>query len=163
MDYPLENLGPERFKQLCQVLISKEIPDAQCFPVAQPDGGRDAVTYIHDSGNARHFVVYQVKYVRQPHLVEDAHKWLLDIISKELPKVRELVPRGASKYVLVTNVSGTAHLDVGSIDKANQAITAELSVPAVCWWRDDINRRLDGTSSGCIPRFYQLQIFYEQL
>ena len=42
MDYPLENLGPERFQQFCQALLAKEYPDMQCFPVAQPDGGRDA-------------------------------------------------------------------------------------------------------------------------
>ena len=45
MDYPLENLGPERFQQFCQALLVKEYPRVQCFPVAQPDGGRDAVSH----------------------------------------------------------------------------------------------------------------------
>ena len=39
MDYPFENLDPERFQNLCQALLTKEFPHVQCFPVAQPDGG----------------------------------------------------------------------------------------------------------------------------
>jgi hypothetical protein len=35
MDYPLENLGPERFQEFCQALLMKEHPSLQCFPVAQ--------------------------------------------------------------------------------------------------------------------------------
>jgi hypothetical protein len=46
MDYPLEQLGPERFQQFCQALISLEFPKVQSFPVAQPDGGRDAAAYL---------------------------------------------------------------------------------------------------------------------
>src|SRR5437773_2725150 len=60
MDYPLENLGPERFQQFCQALLAKEYPDMQCFPVAQPDGGRDAVSY-HFAEGVSNFSVFQVK------------------------------------------------------------------------------------------------------
>ena len=62
MDYPLENLGPERFQQLCQALLAREYPRVQCFPVAQPDGGRDAVSYFPEGGgdspiHTRHLVI----------------------------------------------------------------------------------------------------------
>lgn len=43
MDYLFENLGPERFQHLSQALLAREHRDVQCFPVAQPDGGRDAI------------------------------------------------------------------------------------------------------------------------
>jgi hypothetical protein len=33
-DYQYENLGPEKFQQLCQSLLSKDHPRIQCFPLA---------------------------------------------------------------------------------------------------------------------------------
>ena len=51
MDYLYENLGPERFQQFCQALLAREYPKLQCFPVAQPDGGRDAISYFLRKGS----------------------------------------------------------------------------------------------------------------
>lgn len=142
MDYPYEQLDPERFQTLCQALLAKEHKNVQCFPVAQPDGGRDAMGFIEDRSKDREFLVYQVKFVRQPQEINDLRLWLLEIIRGELPKLTNLIPRGAKQYVLITNVAGTAHLGSGSIDKV-QALLDTLPVPSICWWRDDINRRLD--------------------
>lgn len=141
MDYPYENLGPERFQQFCQALLTKEHPRLQCFPIGQPDGGRDAVRHYASSDSD--FAVYQVKFARRPQAETDPHKWLLEVITKEAPKIRGLIPRGASAYFLITNVSGTAHPDAGAIDKMNQLLTSEAGVPSLCYWRDDLNRRLD--------------------
>ncbi len=63
----------------------------------------------------------------------------------EIEKVRRLIERGATQYLLVTNVAGTAHLDVGSIDRLHAELTSKLGIPVQCWWRDDLNRRLDGS------------------
>jgi len=142
MDYPFENLTPEKFQEFCQALLAKEFPDVQCFPVGQPDGGRDALSY-YLAEDTRNFIVYQVKYVRQPYAEQDPHLWLLNILEKELPKVRKLIASGAKKYVLITNVSGTAHLNSGSIDKVHKLLNEGLGIGAICWWRDDLNRRLD--------------------
>lgn len=142
MDYPLENLDPERFQQLCQSLLVKEFRHVQCFPVAQPDGGRDAVSYLLEGAGDK-FMVFQIKYARKPHAETDPHKWLMAIVDDEAPKVGVLIPRGAVRYVLLTNIPGTAHLDKGSIDKLNQLLTDKFGIPSSCWWRDDINRRLD--------------------
>jgi hypothetical protein len=143
MDYPLEELGPEKFQQLCQALLVKEFPRFQCFPVAQPDGGRDGLTIlpVHDRSK---FVVFQVKFVRKPLAETDPHKWLIDIVKEEAPKIKNLIPRGASRFILLTNIPGTAHLDVGSIDLVNRELEQIIGVTSDCWWRDDINRRLDG-------------------
>ena len=40
--YPYEQLDDESFQHLSQSLLVKEFPGLQCFPVGQPDGGRDA-------------------------------------------------------------------------------------------------------------------------
>lgn len=142
MDYPFENLNPEKFQEFAQALLAKEVKDIQCFPVAQSDGGRDIVSYgsRHHSNN---FAIYQVKYVRKPLAEKNSHKWLLDIIEGEASKVKRLVDKGATQFYLITNVSGTAHPDVGSIDKMNILLEQKLGIPSRCWWREDLNRRLD--------------------
>jgi hypothetical protein len=140
MDYPFENLNPEKFQEFAQALLGREVTDLQCFPVAQSDGGRDIVTYDHPSQN---FAIYQVKYVRKPLAEKDVHKWLLEIIKGEAPKVRKLVDKGAKQFFLITNVPGTAHPDAGSIDQMNRLLESELGIPSRCWWRDDLNRKLD--------------------
>jgi len=143
MDYLYENLGPERFQQFCQALLVKEFPKLQCLPVAQPDGGRDAFTYFFDTKKG--FIVFQVKYVRQPkyEVGGDLHKWLTRIVEAEAPKINNLIPSGAKEFYLLTNVPGTAHLESGSIDKVQGILNTYIQVPAHCWWRDDLNRRLD--------------------
>lgn len=145
MDYLFENLGDERFQEFCNTLIAKEFPDTQSFPVGQPDGGRDSLVYLMESIN-KEFFVFQVKYVRNPNAVSDTHKWLTDIIEVEAPKINKLIPRGAKKYYLLTNVKGTAHLESGSKDKVNKILEERISVPSLCWWRDDLSRLLEKDS-----------------
>jgi len=142
MDYPFENLNPEKFQEFAQALLMKEFPDLQCLPVAQPDGGRDILTYEYGA-SSQNFAVYQVKYVRRPLAEKDTHRWLLEIIKGEAPKISKLIAKGAKQFFLITNVPGTAHLNVGSIDQANQLLESELGIPSRCWWRDDLNRKLD--------------------
>lgn len=143
MDYLYEQLGDERFQELCQALLVKELPHVQCFPVGQRDGGRDAIGYFVFDKSKTGFSVFQVKYVRKPFAEKDLHKKLLDIIEEEAPKLQKLIPKGANSYYLITNIPGTAYLDSGSIDTCQNLLSNALSVPAFCWWRDDLNRRLD--------------------
>jgi hypothetical protein len=138
MDYLYENLGDERFQEFCASLISKEFPNIQSFPVGQPDGGRDAVVYYMDSIE-KGFIVFQVKFVKNANEERDVHKWLTDIIEGEVKKINILIPKGAVQYYLITNVRGTAHLDVGSKDKVNKILEDNIKIPSVCWWRDDLN------------------------
>ncbi|WP_214228004.1 hypothetical protein [Pedobacter sp. B4-66] len=138
MDYLYENLGDERFQEFCNTLISKEFTNIQAFPVGQPDGGRDAVAYFSNS-EQKEFIVFQVKFVRNANTIADPHKWLTKIIEEESHKIAKLIPKGASRFYLLTNVKGTAHLDVGSIDKVNQILGEHMPVQAFCWWRDDLS------------------------
>lgn len=139
MSYAFELLGPERFQYVCQSLLLESYPDTQCLPVAQPDGGRDAFT-LDASKEIEH--VFQVKYVRSPDSWNDVVEWLEGVVDLEIDKVVKLAERGAKRYFLLTNSHGTAHLDKGSVDRL-QAQLNRLPIPAVCWWREDLSRRLD--------------------
>lgn len=97
MNYPFENLDPETFQKFCQALLTKEFSGVQCFPVGQPDGGRDALSPISDD-DERGFIMYQVKFVRDPLAVPDPHKWLLDTLKGEkgeAVKLKKQIPKGA--------------------------------------------------------------------
>jgi hypothetical protein len=137
-----ENLGPEKFQQFCQALLAREFPRMQCFPVGQPDGGRDATSY-YPRLRSEGFIVFQVKYVRNPQAETDPHRWLAGILEAEALKVKELIARGAKEYRVLTNVQGTSHLDSGSIDRVDQIFKKYVEIPSQCWWRDDLDRRLD--------------------
>ena len=141
MRYNYEALNDQSFQQFAQALILVDHPQTQCLPVGQPDGGRDAFLF-HVEPDKNGFVVFQAKYSRNPH-GKTERKVIEALIKSEKTKVDELVRRGATHYYLITNVPGTAHPDSGSVDRANEALTAALSIPSRVWWRDDLDRRLD--------------------
>ena len=105
MNYVYENLNDELFQELCQSLIINEFPDSQAFPIGQPDGGRDAVAYDVIQPIKSYFL-FQVKFCKNPDKV-DLHKWLIKVITAEMPKIQKLIPKGAKKFYLITNVKGT--------------------------------------------------------
>lgn len=142
MTYHYENLNDATFQQLVQALLVATFPDTTCFPVRQPDGGRDAILYDSLTAGGTGFTVFQVKFSPTPDAKEERDA-IEAAIRTERSKVETLVRKGANRYYLVTNVRGTAHLDVGSIDKVHQALTESFSIPASVWWRDDIDARLD--------------------
>jgi len=146
MDYNLETLGDERFQKLSQAILTAAFPNVQCLPVGQPDGGRDA--FAHESNG---FIVFQVKYSRNPSN-KDERIAVSEVIKSEKSKVERLIKRGATSFYLLTNVSGTSHLDVGSIDQVNEELSRAFGIPSFCWWRDDIERRIDATE-GLIWRY----------
>lgn len=143
MDYCYENLCDERFQQFCQSLLLREFPHLQCFPVGQRDGGRDAVTW-QNQASAKEFAVYQVKFVRRPLAEQDPHKRLIDILDDESKNIAGLITKGARQYFLLTNVAGTAYPGSGSIDALQAMLSKRMQIPVTVFWRDDLNRRLDG-------------------
>lgn len=147
--YHYDTLGHERFQELCQALISVDFPSAQCLPVGQPDGGRDA--YLHllsfsDLSHLSELVVFQVKYSKNPNGDRSERDAIAELVRTEKRKIDQLKARGLKKYIFITNVKGTAHLDVGSIDTVNEELSKLLGVEALCWWQDDLDRRLDAAS-----------------
>jgi hypothetical protein len=140
--YHLETLGDERFQKLCQAILSLEYPDVQCLPVGQPDGGRDAVRRNRERSVGA-TTIFQVKFSKEPS-TRAARDAIEDVIKTEKPKIDRLIKRGARAYHFMTNVSGTAHLDAGSVDRVNQELSTAFGIDCFCWWRDDIERRIDG-------------------
>jgi hypothetical protein len=138
-----ENLGDEQFQRFCQSLLTYEFPDLQALEVGQPDGGRDAFDrrefQKQESGS---FFVFQVKYVRNSTTLKDPEKWVAGVLKDELPKIHRLAKRGATKYRLITNAGGSAHLDSGGVDKVNAFLAETLPIPADCWWRADLSVRV---------------------
>lgn len=139
-----ESLGPERFQEFCQALLLSQFPDLQCFPVGQPDGGRDAASRGAD--NATLGTIVQVKYRRKDE--EESAPWMISALQKELPKILHLIERGATSYVMVTNASGTSHEDVGRIDRVQAWLDEHVPIKAICLWRDDLDRRLEASPDG---------------
>jgi hypothetical protein len=142
LSYDYESLLDEHFQRLAQALLIKDFPDLQCLPVGMPDGGRDALA---SDGSISGSIVFQVKFSRNPDKVDDPYKWITSAIDGELLKVEKLANRGATSYVLVTNLPGTSHLDVGLIDKTQKYMDRVVPIPARCMWRDDLDRRLDSS------------------
>ena len=125
-------------------MLLKAFPDLQCFPVGQPDGGRDATARLLEVGpDSPGFILFQVKFARRELSPSEARKWLLKTLKNELPKIREQIELGAEGFVLVTNVSGTAHPKAGSIDKLQKLLDEHIPINAQAWWRDELDRRLD--------------------
>jgi hypothetical protein len=141
MNYQFENLGPERFQELCQSLLAAEYHDLRCFPVSQADGGRDA-SVRDESAEDGAFVVFQVKFVHDPRAIKDRKSWIEKILRAETAKIRRLAKKGMTSYHILTNVHGTAGLDVGTIDFA-ESLVLKIGLPITVRWRDDISRRLD--------------------
>jgi hypothetical protein len=141
MNYFFEMISDTRFQELCQSLLIKQFPKMQCLPVDQPDGGRDAFVR-RPNKKAKGLIAFQVKWVNDP-LSKDSREFISEVIEKEKHKVRKLIERGATEYYLLTNVRGTSHLDAGSIDKVEKRLTETFGIESYCWWRDDLERRLD--------------------
>ena len=142
--YQYEQLNDESFQQLSQSLLVKEFPGLQCFPVGQPDGGRDAILRLFGTvPDATGFILFQVKFARRELKQDEARKWLLRTVKGELPKVKQQIAEGAKRFVLITNVAGTAHPQAGSVDKLQALLDEHIPIPAQAWWRDDLDRRLD--------------------
>ncbi len=143
MEFHYEMLDEKKFQKLSQALIVAQYPNAQCLPVGQPDGGRDAFE-VHADSNGGGFTVFQVKFSKNP--FSKTEREAIDaVIKSEKHKVDDLVQRGATQYVFVTNVEGTSHLGSGSIDKVNDTLTDAFGIPSIVWWRDDLDRRLENS------------------
>lgn len=146
MSYNFANLNAESFQQLCQALIVKEFPNAQCLPVGQPDGGRDAFVWnVNPDTGKKELTVFQVKFSRSPQDKEERIA-VEDLIKSEADKVLRLKTYGLVSYYFLTNVQGTAHLNDGSIDRVDQILTASFGINAHSWWADDLSRRIDSSS-----------------
>lgn len=147
MGYLYEQSTPDRFQQMCQSLVKDDFPALQCYPIGQPDGGRDG--WDPDTKT-----VLQVKHRKVEE--EETSEWMIQTLQLEKPKIEKLAKRGATSYVMITNARGTAHLDSGRIDKVQKWLDENLPIPAQCLWRDDIDRRLDTAAPSIKIKYSEL-------
>lgn len=154
MGFLYENSNPERFQQFCQALLTTSYPKLQCFPVGQPDGGRDG----YDPATR---TVLQVKFKRAGD--EESADWMIKVLEKELPSIQDLIAKGAQSYVMATNAKGTSHPEVGRIDKVQEWLDKNVSIPAQCLWRDEIDRRFEKASVALKMKYTELLSFEDGL
>ncbi|WP_207838278.1 NACHT domain-containing protein [Williamsia soli] len=139
MQYDYERFTPDRFQEFCQALLSRDYPALQCYPVGQKDGGRDGLSRQGPSD----CIVFQVKFKRERFTNDDPHKILTEAIKKEIPKIEILKERGASQYIILTNLAGSSALDAGAMDKTQRYVDENVPIPCKIWWRNDIDARLN--------------------
>lgn len=138
--YLYERLTDKRFQELCGALLVHISPNVTCYPVGQADGGRDAVHKNPTNGD----VIYQVKWTSKP--LRDPVGWLDSAIKQEAENIKQLVKDGATQYYLLTSVAGTSARGRGTMDKLDQRLADHgktFGVPMQCWWRADIDARVD--------------------
>lgn len=158
--YWYENLGEDEFQKLCHVLIVGKYDKVTCYPVGQKDGGRD-ITQKTASGG----VVYQVKWSKDS--VKNPATWLEKAINGESDKIKAQVEAGATRYVLMTSISGTAAAatgpnghGAGTIDKLDKTLAGYASEYGLdsmeCWWRDDVDALVSVLPPSALFRFQKM-------
>jgi hypothetical protein len=150
--YPYEQLDGSRFQRLVQSLLTVENPGIQCFPLSGADGGRDGLEDLPENGKLADSIVYQVKFKEPQPLgtpsTQDLYEWITGRLRRDLTAVHALKERGATNYMVVTNLIGTGDLDSGLRDRVKEWATRNIPLPTKFWWRDDLDARL--------PRHYDL-------
>ncbi|MGX7829059.1 NACHT domain-containing protein [Actinokineospora sp. 24-640] len=134
-----ERLQEKGFQRLCNALLAHLFPDTVCMPVGHRDGGRDALRRTEGG-----LIVYQVKWSANP--VRNPAAWLDAAIREESVNIARLVNEGATEYILITSVPGTAVPRQGGIDQLQARLEEHgrrLGVRMACWWRHDLDARLE--------------------
>lgn len=138
-NYLYERLTEKNFQRLCAALLAHVHPDARCYPVGHSDGGRDMTRT-----EGAETVVYQVKWTSKP--AQNPVSWLSTAVREEADNIRRLVRGGATRYVLITSVAGTAVPGRGSMDRLDAELARykrDFGIPMQVWWRSDVDARVD--------------------
>ncbi len=158
--YWYENLGEDEFQKLCQVLVASRFDKVTCYPVGQKDGGRD-ITQATDAGQ----ILYQVKWSKNA--VKNPLTWLEAAVTGESDKIKARVKAGATRYILMTSVSGTAAAatgpngyGAGTIDKLETTLAGyskDYGLDSMeCWWRDDLDALVPTLERSVLWRFQKM-------
>lgn len=138
-NYLYERLTEKHFQRLCAALLADIYREARCYPVGHSDGGRDITR-----ADGPESVIYQVKWTSKP--AQNPVSWLSAAVQEEADNIRRLVRAGATRYVLVTSVAGTAVPGRGSMDRLDAELalhSQHFGIPMQAWWRSDVDARVD--------------------
>lgn len=158
--YWYENLGKDDFQHLCAALVAAKYDNVTVYPVGQPDGGRDIKRKTTDGD-----LIYQVKWSKNA--ITNPVSWLTAAINKETDKIKRLVARGATRYILITSVAGTSPMakhagrpGSGTMDKLDEELAGyakQFGLEAMeCWWRDDVDALVVNASTNVLWRFQKM-------
>ena len=125
------------------------------------EGQQDDITQKTGSGG----VVYQVKWSKGS--VKKRVTWLENAIAAESENIKARVKDGATRYVLMTSVPGTAapatgpnHYGAGTMDKLDETLAEyarEYGLDSMeCWWRDDIDALVSALPRSVLYRFQKM-------
>ncbi|MGK9272512.1 hypothetical protein KXR83_16090 [Williamsia muralis] len=107
------------------------------------DGGRDVTAKgLDDTPGA---TIYQVKWSKDR--VKSPVAWLRAAVEGEAQNIERLVAKGATRYVLMTCVAGTATRDTGTIDKLDEefaALSSRFGITMEPLWQADVDGLVDG-------------------
>ncbi|MBS4754042.1 hypothetical protein KG112_14605 [Nocardioides sp. zg-ZUI104] len=141
--YLYERLDSGEFQQLVSALLANHYPDFRAFPIGQADGGRDGTLKIESPKNV---IVFQDKWTKKKE--KDPVTWLKNAVEGEKENIKALAAAGVTKYMLVTNLSGTSMRDRGQMDRLDAALRtyeAQLGMLEMeCIWRPTLNAWVAG-------------------
>lgn len=140
--YLYERLTEKRFQQLCGALLRQEDPSVRLYPVGMSDGGRDVTANGADDASGG--TIYQVKWTKDR--VQNPVTWLKAAVDGEAENIERLVAEGATRYVLMTCVAGTAAPGKGTMDKLDEefeALSKKFGVPMEPLWQADLDGMVD--------------------
>lgn len=134
--YLYERLGDHDFQQLVGAVLSWRFSDFVPMPLRQADGGRDGLR-----GEPGAWMVYQVKWSATG-AEQNPVSWLEKAIERERATIERLVSKGATRYVLVTNVPSTGREETGTFDRLEermQQLSVSLSIEMSTMWREGLD------------------------
>lgn len=111
--------------------------DVEVFPTGQRDGGRDIT--VDKRG-----VVLQVKFSKDRR--KNPVTWLKSAVQGEDKNIRRLVEAGCERYILMTNIEGSAASGSGDRDKLNaefEKYERTYGIPMSPMWCSDIDAWVD--------------------
>jgi hypothetical protein len=138
--YLYERLGDHDFQLLISALLMEQFPDFRPLPLRQAEGGRDGIVHAGEQ-----LLIFQVKWSVH---AQDRNPvaWLEQAIKSEEVNIKSLIAKGATRYVLATNIPSTGKPGSGTFDKLEARLRAHgkrLGVEMSCMWRETIDAMVD--------------------
>jgi len=134
-----ERCGADRFRVLCSAVLEPDHPGLVTLGHGATGTGRQGFDRSPTiAGRACAHVAFS------PTLALDGTaEWLLASLASELPRIRHAAVRGASRFIVVTNVSRPDSEALEGPGSVHAWLAENCPIPASCLWREDLDRRID--------------------
>ena len=140
--YLYERLGDHDFQLLVNATLAHAFPGYRPLALRQADGGRDGIR----GAMTDKVLIYQAKWSAKGK-EKNPVAWLDEVVRGEEDNLRRLASEGVRRYVLVTNVPGTAKPRSGTIDQLDAKLAAHARAfgfeEMTAIWRESLDAFLD--------------------